>query len=111
MGKRRPARVDPPELPDTLVGAHPDHTVDLHGFTEAVAVQRVNDLLTTWIRKEPGAVLHIITGKGNRSAEGPVLIHAVEGFLRQEMAAGRGRRITDLTLGPGGGGWLVRVAG
>lgn len=111
MGKRRPARVDPPDLPDTLVGAHPDHTVDLHGFTGPVAVGRVNDLLTTWVRKQPGAVLHIVTGKGNRSTAGPVLLHAVEDYLREELAAGPGRRISDLTLARGGGGWMVRVAG
>lgn len=111
MGKRRPARVDPPELPDTLVGAFPDHELDLHGFTEAVAVQRVDDLLTTWVRRQPGAVLHMVTGKGNRSTGGPVLLHAVEACLREELASGSGRRISDMTLLRGGGGWAVRVAG
>lgn len=111
MGRRRPTRVDPPRLPDTLIGAHPDQTVDLHGFSEAVAVQRVNDLLTTWVRRQPGAVLQIVTGKGNRSTGGPVLLHAVEDYLRVELAGGDGRRITDMTRAPGGGGWMVRVAG
>lgn len=110
MGKRRPARVDPPELPDTLIGAFPDHEVDLHGLSAAQATRRVDSLLTTWLRRKPGAVLKIVTGLGNRSHGGPVLLYAVEDFLRAELARDEGRRITEMTRASGGGGWMVRVA-
>lgn len=103
MGKRRPTYVPPPELPPSLVGAHPDFTVDLHGMRAHQAVQRVENLLDTWARRQPGAVLRIVTGKGNRSAEGPVLLGAVEEVLRGDP------RVRDMVLDAGGGGWLVRV--
>jgi len=67
------------------------------------AVQRVEALLETWSRRQPGAVLRIVTGKGNRSADGPVLLGGVEAVLRGDP------RVADLTLDAGGGGWLVRV--
>lgn len=103
MGKRRPTHVPPPNLPPSLVGAHPDFAVDLHGLGAHQAVQRVENLLTTWTRRQPGAVLRIVTGKGNRSAQGPVLLRTVEELLRGDS------RVADMTLDAGGGGWLVRV--
>lgn len=109
MGKRRPAKVAPPQLPETLLGAFPDHTVDLHGMTAAQAERRVDNLLATWAKRQPGAVLKIITGLGNRSQDGPVLLHAVEDYLRDELSLGRERRITDMARAAGGGGWVVRV--
>jgi DNA-nicking Smr family endonuclease len=109
MGKRRPAKVDPPRLPETLLGAFPDHTVDLHGLTAAQAERRVDNLLSTWTRREPGAVLKIVTGVGNRSEDGPVLLHAVEDYLREELALGAEGRISDMARAAGGGGWMVRI--
>ena len=107
MGKRRPKPVEPPQLPETLHGALPDHTVDLHGLQVPQARMRVDNLLETWVRRQPGAVLRIVTGKGNRSARGPVLLGEVEEALRSEL----GGRVADMTLDAGGGGWLVRVGG
>ncbi len=103
MGKRRPTHVSPPKLPPTLVGARPDATLDLHGMRAHQAVQRVDNLLTTWTARAPGAVLLVVTGKGNRSPGEPVLLNAVEERLRGDS------RVADMTLAAGGGGWLVRV--
>lgn len=103
MGKRRPTHVPPPNLGPSLVGAHADFAVDLHGMRAHQAVQRVENLLTTWARRQPGAVLRIVTGKGNHSAEGPVLLKAVEEVLRGDS------RVADMSMDAGGGGWLVRV--
>lgn len=103
MGKRRPTHVSPPKLPPTLVGARPDVTVDLHGLRARHALQRVENLLATWARRQPGAVLRIVTGKGTRSSDGPVLLGAVEELLRGDS------RVDDMSLDAGGGGWLVRV--
>ena len=71
------------------------------------AERRVDSLLTSWSARQPGAVLRIITGKGNRSTDGPVLLGVVEELLRVEL----GDRVADLTLDSGGGGWLVRLKG
>lgn len=103
MGKRRPTHVPPPKLPPSLVGARADFTVDLHGMRARQVMQRVENLLTTWARRQPGAVLRIITGKGNNSPQGPVLLRTVEDLLRDDP------RVEDMTLDAGGGGWLVRV--
>lgn len=103
MGKRRPAHVPPPELPPTLHGAHPDQTLDLHGMKAHEAERRVESLLETWSRRQTGAVLRIVTGKGNRSAGAPVLLGTVEAILRDDP------RVAEMVLDAGGGGWLVRV--
>lgn len=103
MGKRRPAHVPPPELAPSLLGAHPNATVDLHGLRAHQAVVRIANLLETWSRRQPGAVLRIVTGRGNRSVDGPVLLRVAEETLRGDP------RVADLVLDAGGGGWLVRV--
>lgn len=105
MGKRRPKPVEPPQLRETLHGTRPDASVDLHGMTAHQAQLRVEQLLTTWSSRQPGAVLRVTTGKGNRSPGAPVLLGVVEEILRHEM----GHRIDDMTLDAGGGGWLVRI--
>lgn len=107
MGRRRPQPVDPPRLRDSLHTAIPDHTVDFHGLRAVQAALRLENLLETWIRRRPGAVLRIITGRGNRSPDGPVLLEMVGDLLRDEV----GGRIADMTLDAGGGGWLVRLGG
>jgi hypothetical protein len=65
----------------------------------------VDGFLTEWAQRQPGAVLRIITGKGNRSMDGPVLLEAVGDLLRKQL----GERITDMIRDSGGGGWLVRL--
>lgn len=105
MGRRRPAAPLPSTPSDTLHGALVDEEVDLHGLREYQALHRVDGLLDRWCRSRPGAVIRIITGKGTRSASGPVLLGAVEEALRDEL----GGRVADLTLDAGGGGWMVRV--
>lgn len=103
MGKRRPTFVPPPELPRTLHGVLPDHTLDLHGVRASDAVRRVQSLLEAWTRTRTGAVLRIVTGKGNHSADGPVLLGLVEDTLRGDA------RVAEMVMDAGGGGWLVRV--
>lgn len=103
MGKRRPTHVSPPALPQTLHGVQPDHTVDLHGMRAFQAEQRVYGLLESWSRRESGTVLRVITGKGNRSADGPVLLTLVGDLLREDP------RVKEVVLDAGGGGWLVRL--
>ena len=73
MGRRRPTKPEAPELAQTLHGAVVEATLDLHGRNAAQALRRVETFLDLWARQSPGAVLRIITGKGNRSAGAPVL--------------------------------------
>ncbi|MDH5590531.1 MAG: Smr/MutS family protein [Gemmatimonadota bacterium] len=105
MGKRRPTTPSPPDLPETLHGAVADAELDLHGMNVQQALRRVENLLETWARRQPGAVLRVVTGKGTRSADGPVLLGAVGDFLREET----GGRVAEMIRAAGGGGWMVRV--
>jgi DNA-nicking Smr family endonuclease len=103
MGKRRPTHVPPPELPPTLHGVVPDLTVDLHGMRTHQAQRRVESLLATCSQRPLGAVIRIVTGKGNRSSGTPVLLGLVEELLRDDP------RVTEMVRDAGGGGWLIRT--
>lgn len=58
-----------------------DYQIDLHGLTREEALLALPRFLTSASRKGQKAVL-IITGKGNHSAEEPVLNQAVASWLR-----------------------------
>lgn len=105
MGKRRTREPLPSDIRGSLHGALPDREVDLHGLTEAQALQRVDMLLDTWARREGSFVLRFITGRGRRSDGDAVLLHAVGDRLREEL----GGRVVEMVRDMGGGGWLVRV--
>jgi len=105
MGKRRPAKPLPSTLIETLHGASVQAELDLHGLSVEEALHRVQTFLSAWEQRQPGAVLRIITGKGNRSSGAPVLPEAVRELLRDQM----GGQVTDFVGDRGGGGWLVRV--
>ena len=61
-------------------------TLDLHGDTVAAARARVTQLLALKARSAPGSLVHIITGKGRGSADGPKLRPLVSGLLKGECA-------------------------
>ena len=105
MGKRRTARPSPSEISDSLHASVPEAEIDLHGLTRDQAVRRVEMLLDSWERRGGAPVLRIVTGRGNRSEGGAVLLHAVGDQLRSEL----GGRLADMTRDAGGGGWLVRM--
>jgi DNA-nicking Smr family endonuclease len=70
-------------------------------------VQKLRWFVERWERQRPGAVLEIVTGRGNRSAGAPVLKAAVEDVLREELAD----RITRWVVQPGGGAVLLELKG
>ena len=70
---------------DSLLDAQLAATLDLHGYTGAEASGAVRLLLETWRRRQPGAVVHIITGKGKGSAGAPVLRGLVKTLLKGEL--------------------------
>ena len=105
MGKRRPA-TPLASTPKTLHGAFPVATLDLHGLTLAQAESRVRGFLMQWAVREPGAVVEVVTGRGNRSEHGPVLFSGVRELLEFDHAA----MVDDFALNRGAGGWLIRLA-
>jgi DNA-nicking Smr family endonuclease len=82
-------------------------TLDLHGFHADEARLHVPQYLAAARRREAGALIHIITGKGRGSPAGPVLKGVVRTLLRAQDPA----LVADWGPDPDGGGFLVRLTG
>ncbi len=107
MGRRRPRPPKPPSPSDSLHFAVVVDEKDLHHLTAAEAEVQLESFLLGWSRHRPGAVVRVITGRGNRSAGGPVLQPRV-----RELLAGRlARLVEDYALESGAGAYRVRVRG
>src|SRR2546429_8166849 len=78
MGPRRKGRHPAFEARDPLLDARADAELDLHGFGAIEARSAVRAFLESWQRRKAGAVVHIITGRGKGSANGP----GVRGLLK-----------------------------
>ena len=102
--KRRLAQVRGHE-PPTLLGAIPARELDLHHVHADQAERLVRNLVMTVTKGGPGQVVRIITGKGNRSEEGPVLLPLVRRLLETTLA----ECVTEFTLDRDGGSFLVRL--
>jgi DNA-nicking Smr family endonuclease len=70
---------------DSLLSAPLAGRLDLHRLTADQAEIAVRNFIDTWRRREPGAVVLIITGKGKGSADGPVLRPAIEALLKSRL--------------------------
>lgn len=64
-----------------------------------------DDLLDAWRRRKPGAVVHIITGKGKGSAGEPVLRGVVKTLLQGEL----GSMVAKWGLDDAEGGYKVQL--
>ncbi len=82
-----------------------DATLDLHGQTAAEAVRSTRAFLALWRRRRPGAVIHVITGKGRGSAGRPALKPAIHRAIRGDLGAWVG----DWCRDEDDGGFLVKV--
>ena len=83
----------------------PAEILDLHGYTAAQAEARLRDFLRTRSVDTSGRVVHVITGRGNRSEGVPVLPGLVRDLLASELA-----EHVDLSAGlPSGGGVAIRL--
>ena len=89
---------------DPLDG-RPSDTLDLHGFRGAEAVAHLEQYLTRERKRTPGALVHVITGKGHHSPNGPVLTSVV----RRAILADAGRRIAAWARDDDEGGYLIRL--
>ena len=105
MGKRRKIPVVQPDPVRSLHGSIPADALDLHGLHARTAEERVRRFIETWSRREPGAIVRIITGKGTRS-EGPAVLRA----MTLELMTGElADRVAEWAVEVGGGSYLVRV--
>ncbi len=107
MGRRRFTEPEPSGPIDTLHSATAVAELDLHGETADSARQKVEWFLDRWARQRPGDVVRIITGKGNRSITGAVLLPMVRDLLDGVCA----HRIEDWTTETSGGSVVVRLKG
>jgi DNA-nicking Smr family endonuclease len=98
---RRP-RFDPR---DPLLDARVHAALDLHGRTAEEARALVRSFVGAAGRRTPGAVVHLITGKGRGSVGHPVLRGVVAALLRGELAP----KVADWTRDVDDGGFLVRL--
>jgi hypothetical protein len=103
--KKRGTRAPEFGAADPLLDARPRATLDLHGDTAAQAERRVHDFLATQARLAPGAVVHVITGRGRGSPGRPVLPGAVKRVLRGSAA----RFVADYDRDLDDGGYMVRL--
>ncbi len=90
---------------DPLDGS-PDSTLDLHGFGATEAAAAFEQFLSREARREPGALLHVITGKGRNSPNGPVL----QRVIRRIILGDHTRRIVAWGRDDDEGGFLVRLS-
>lgn len=107
MGRRRFTEPEPSGPIGTLVGATAVAELDLHGETADSGMQRVAWFLDRWGRQSPGAVVRIITGKGNRSTTRAVLLPMVRDLLDGACA----HRVEEWTTEMSGGSVVVRLKG
>jgi DNA-nicking Smr family endonuclease len=90
---------------DPLLDATPAATLDLHGQTRLQAETSLKNFLETWWRRDPGAVVHVVTGRGRGSPGRPVLRQAVARMLGSTHAS----RIDEFALDLDEGGYMVRL--
>ena len=107
MGRRRTPPAGPSGSGGSLRAAVVDAELDLHGLTAAEAAVQLESFLKGWSQRRPGAVLSVITGRGNRSPEGPVLQPLVRELLKGPLAP----LVAEYAAEPGGGAYRVRVSG
>jgi DNA-nicking Smr family endonuclease len=91
---------------DDLLGAPLAGQIDLHGMSAAQAESAVRSFVDGWRRREPGAVVLIITGKGRGSPDGAVLLPAMRILLRTKLSG----LVSDWALDDSEGAFRVRVA-
>ena len=88
-----------------LLDATPDATLDLHGDSAHQAERRVKDFVRSQALLRGERVIHIITGRGVGSKQGPVLLGVVKRLLDSELSAQVAEYDRDLDEG----GFLIRL--
>ena len=105
MGKRRIPLKTSTDPVDSLLAKPIEASTDLHGLDARSAEFKLESFLHRLAQTRPGAVVRIITGRGNRSESGPVLKPLVRELLEGSLA----RHVERYTVETGGGAYLVQV--
>ena len=88
-----------------LISELPVDTLDLHGLTADQARARLDGFVRTRAVASSGRVVHVVTGRGNRSEGLPVL----PGVVREALAGPLAPYVAEQAGLPGGGGIAVRL--
>ena len=83
----------------------PVATLDLHGFPASEVPLALSTFFSSWRRRDKGALVHVITGKGKGSAGRPVIRPRVRRLLSEEFHDVVASFEPDQT----GGGFLVKL--
>jgi DNA-nicking Smr family endonuclease len=83
-----------------------DFQCDLHGHTVASALQKVENDLKTYRRRKAGAVVHVITGKGDNS---PGAVSILKPPVKRALSETLAPMIADFWIDEDDGGFMVRV--
>ena len=102
-----PTRHPDPANPFDPLDGTPTDTLDLHGFRADEAAAHFELYLNRQRKRAPGALLHVITGKGRHSPNGPVL----KRVIRQAIRADGETRIAAWSRDDDHGGFLIRMRG
>ena len=105
MGRRRPRSPGPSGPSDSLHSAIVEDERDLHALTADEAAVALEIFLAGSSERHPGAVVRVITGRGNRSRGGPVLLPRVRELLVGRLAP----YVADFVVETGGGSYRIRV--
>lgn len=90
---------------DDLLDGPVDDELDLHGHSAIETPSAMRSFLDRWRRRKPGAIVHIITGKGKGSQNGPVLRGLVKQLLQGELRS----MVAEWGRDAGDGGYIVRL--
>lgn len=104
---RRSRRPPPGRDPFDPLDGDRDDIIDLHQLTADQARARVQSELDRVRKAKPGALVHIITGKGKHSNGQPVL----KGTIRKLLRSGTLTQVARWDLDLDEGGFLVRLKG
>ncbi len=104
MSRRRKESVLPRNPFDPFDGPI-DSTLDLHGATTIDVEARLRNFFETAVRRHPGGLVHVITGRGRSSEGAPVLKPAVKRLLAGDLA----RLVSAVERDENDGGYLARL--
>src|SRR5690242_18617296 len=90
---------------DPLLDAKATATLDLHGFPAGEVEPALKAFLETWKVRTPGAVVHVITGRGRGSKGAPIIKPLVRRLLK-DIPAGT---IREWALTHDEGGYRLRL--
>ncbi len=91
---------------DPIFDTSPVAMLDLHHFAVTEVEAAVCNFLKTWQKRAPGAVVHIVTGKGRQSSGSPVLKPRVRKCLKANTLS----VVKDWTRDLDDGGFLVLLS-